>query len=124
MDEHIRGKEHAEADEDVQMLNLSAQEVERAIATHKFRDAFVALRAYCMLEALRSGIFEMIEKTQGIKPPQLRTLNDFIELCESDLCERYLRYTHPYAVWHANERRLRRHRNVAIVDLPKLHKLL
>ncbi|MCS7253957.1 MAG: hypothetical protein RMK18_01780 [Armatimonadota bacterium] len=105
-------------------LNLHDPDVEHAIATHKFSDALVALRAYCMLEALRSGALEAIEKTQGLKLPRLTTLSDFIELCESKHCERYLRYTHPYVVWHANETKLRRHRDVAIIDLTKLYKLL
>lgn len=106
------------------MLNLQDPEVEHAIVTHKFSDAFVALRAYCMLEALKSDVLEAIEKTQGLKLPRPQTVNDFIELCESGLCERYLRYTHPYAVWHANERKLRRLKDVAIVDLAKLRKWL
>ncbi|MFA4043927.1 MAG: hypothetical protein HZRFUVUK_000709 [Candidatus Fervidibacterota bacterium] len=98
--------------------------VEHAIATHKFSDALVALRAYCMLEALRSGVLEALEKTQGLKPPALHSLKDFIELCEGEACERYLRHTHPYAIWHANEKRLRRLKNIAIVDLLNLIKLL
>ncbi|MFA4015604.1 MAG: hypothetical protein RUDDFDWM_000694 [Candidatus Fervidibacterota bacterium] len=105
-------------------FNPSDPDVEHAIATHKFSDALVALRAYCMLMALKSGVFEALEKTQKLKPPALHSLEDFIELCEGEACERYLRYTHPYAVWHVNEKRLRRLKNVAIVDLLRLIKLL
>ncbi|MFA4028350.1 MAG: hypothetical protein GDYSWBUE_000230 [Candidatus Fervidibacterota bacterium] len=120
----VRSKRNIAFDGAMEMLDFQDPKVEHAIVNHKFSDALVALRAYCMLDALKSGVLEAIEKTQGLKPPRLQTLGDFIELCESGLCKRYLRYTHPYAVWHANEGKLRRFKDVAIVDLAELQKWL